>query len=183
MSLSDELLADFEDEGMNVDGTERLNALATIEEEMESEPNADSSQPVSYEQSVKSVAKLFYSQKLADVMSNIELFSKTKRTSVSGPVELDPEYQVIVEANEITVEITDELGETLVPFICVVTCWLFSDIVLLPGYFAGSTFSCRLYACLTLDIGILTNELIILTADHLQQKYFLDIIFFGRVLY
>ena len=111
MSLSDELLADFEDEGMNVDGTERKNALATIDEEMETEGGNETARSIGYDQSVRSVAKLFDSKKLRDVMDNIATFSKKKRGSVSGPVELDPEYQVIVEANEITVEITDELGK------------------------------------------------------------------------
>lgn len=106
MSLSDELLADFEDEGMNTDGTEAKPMLDTIEEEMETanEPNNYASK------TVKDVAKLYSSSKLQNVMSNISEFSKTDRRSVAGPVELDPEYQVIVEANQITVEIDEEIG-------------------------------------------------------------------------
>lgn len=114
MSLSDELLADFEDEGMNVDGTE--SKLSTIKEE-ETEMDTDLINPtvpgikMDYTRSVKSVAKLYNSKKLNCVMSNIAEFSEKKRGPVSGPVEMDPEYQVIVEANQITVEITDEIGE------------------------------------------------------------------------
>lgn len=33
--------------------------------------------------------------------------------TVAGPVEADPEYQLIVEANNITVEIDNEISETL----------------------------------------------------------------------
>lgn len=32
---------------------------------------------------------------------------------MAGPVEADPEYQLIVEANNITVEIDNEISETL----------------------------------------------------------------------
>lgn len=105
MSLSDELMADFEDEGMNTDGTEAKPMLATIDEEMETNESNDYAN-----KKVEDVAKLFSSEKLQSVMKNIDEFSKHDRTSVAGPVELDPEYQVIVEANQITVEIDEEIG-------------------------------------------------------------------------
>lgn len=35
--------------------------------------------------------------------------------SVAGPVEADPEYQLIVEANNITVEIDNEISKSLQP--------------------------------------------------------------------
>ena len=119
MSLSDELLADFEDEGMNVDGTEsKLSAIK--EEEEDAEMDTDMINPaapgikIDHANSVRAVAKLYGSKKLNAVMSNIEQFSEKKRGPVSGPVEMDPEYQVIVEANQITVEITDEIGKVFV---------------------------------------------------------------------
>lgn len=112
MSLSDELLADFEDEGMNIDGTETRTALPTIKEEMDTE---DIKPDITDESaSVKSVARLFGSDQLNSVVQSIEMFSRKDRTSVSGPVELDPEYQVIVEANQITVEIENEIGGYLI---------------------------------------------------------------------
>lgn len=116
MSLSDELLADFEDEGMNVDGTESSKGLPTIHEEAAScmELDEKSTEAVDYEKTVRSVAKLYGSKKLETVMSNISKFSEMKRGAVVGPVESDAEYQVIVEANQITVEITDELGMYLI---------------------------------------------------------------------
>lgn len=108
MSLSDELLADFEDEGMNIDGTETRSMLPTIKEEMDTEdikPDITGGSA-----SVKSVAKLYNSDQLNSVVESIEMFSRNDRKSVSGPVELDPEYQVIVEANQITVEIDNEIS-------------------------------------------------------------------------
>lgn len=108
MSLSDELLADFEDEGMNMDGSEKPG-LPAISEEMETDELKDVVTDTSG--NVRNVAKLYGSQRLNVVMKDIEDFSKRERGAVSGPVEMDPEYQVIVEANQMTVEIDDELSK------------------------------------------------------------------------
>ena len=45
-------------------------------------------------------------------MEKIEAFSAKERTSgdASGPVEADPEYQLIVEANNLAAELDDEIG-------------------------------------------------------------------------
>jgi len=59
----------------------------------------------------RSVAKLSDSHRLAEVMCSIEEFSKKQRGPVNGPVELDPEYQVIVNANSLTVDIDNEISK------------------------------------------------------------------------
>ena len=45
-------------------------------------------------------------------MDKIDGFSAKQRTAgdVSGPVEADPEYQLIVEANNLAAELDDEIG-------------------------------------------------------------------------
>ena len=45
-------------------------------------------------------------------MDKIEAFSARQRTAgdASGPVEADPEYQLIVEANNLAAELDDEIG-------------------------------------------------------------------------
>jgi U4/U6 small nuclear ribonucleoprotein PRP31 len=66
--------------------------------------------------SVKSIAKLLDSEKLTSITSRIEFYQKqaaskaTSRTELVGPVEQDPEYKLIVEANNITVEIDSEIN-------------------------------------------------------------------------
>lgn len=47
-------------------------------------------------------------------MLQIEKYSKIPRKSadIIGPVESDPEYQLIVEANNMAVDIDDEIGIT-----------------------------------------------------------------------
>jgi len=49
-------------------------------------------------------------------MSQIEKHSKVPRKSadIVGPVESDPEYQLIVEANNMAVDIDNEIGDCTV---------------------------------------------------------------------
>ena len=104
MSLADELLADLEEaaEEGDVDFRDHDDE---IEEAMETTDSLDSDS-----KSVKSVAKLKDSKQLNDVLSGIEKFSNQPRDKVFGPVEVDPEYQLIVEANNLTAEIDNEVN-------------------------------------------------------------------------
>jgi len=45
---------------------------------------------------------------------------------VSGPIEADPEYQLIVEANNVTVEIDNEISE-----FCLIHCMEFTAFFML----------------------------------------------------
>ena len=68
--------------------------------------------------SVKSIAKLLESEKLNTVRKKIDFYKneemKNGRQSslkdIIGPVEQDPEYKLIVEANNLTVEIDSEIN-------------------------------------------------------------------------
>lgn len=105
MSLADELLADLED-----GGEEELEA---VEADPTDVPMDVGDMPASEapEESVKSIAKLLGSEQLSDVMEQIEYFSKLKgKRQVSGLLEADPEYQLIIEANNVTVEIDNEIS-------------------------------------------------------------------------
>ncbi|XP_052788119.1 U4/U6 small nuclear ribonucleoprotein Prp31-like [Mya arenaria] len=107
MSLADELLADFEDAGEEVEENEgegQMLELAEIDDvTMET-------QTVS-KNSVRNIAKLRDGEELTEVMKKIEQYSKQKRKeAVAGPVEFDPEYQLIVQANNLTVEIDNEIN-------------------------------------------------------------------------
>jgi U4/U6 small nuclear ribonucleoprotein PRP31 len=48
-------------------------------------------------------------------MKRIEDYSKTIRTAqdITGPVEADPEYLLIVEANNIAAEIDEEISKSV----------------------------------------------------------------------
>lgn len=62
--------------------------------------------------SVRHLAKLLDSEQLKRIIEKIEVYQKetTKRFEIIGPVEQDPEYKLIVEANNLTVEIDNEIN-------------------------------------------------------------------------
>lgn len=105
MSLADELLADLEgeDEG-------EFDEEAVPEDEVKVESN-----PMEIDikiTSVRALAQLRDSPKLKKIMKDMEMY-KTKRrtcTEIVGPVENDPEYQLIVEANDLAVLIDDDIA-------------------------------------------------------------------------
>jgi U4/U6 small nuclear ribonucleoprotein PRP31 len=111
MSLADELLADLEemDGGQGGSSTDQNNI--SKDEKMETEqisalnclPNVNS---------VNAVAKLKDSILLQETMRKIDFYTKHQRKStaeIQGPVEHDPEYLLIVDANNLLVEIDNEI--------------------------------------------------------------------------
>jgi len=61
--------------------------------------------------SVRQVCKLRDSEQLARVMKQIEETTKSRASDdLVGPVESDPEYKLIVEANTLAVEIDNEIS-------------------------------------------------------------------------
>ncbi|XP_055630409.1 U4/U6 small nuclear ribonucleoprotein Prp31 [Toxorhynchites rutilus septentrionalis] len=125
MSLADELLADLEDDN---DDTEELL------ESVKQEPKYDATEPLVSEDeeeaavvadvkdepmevdvkvdSIREICKLRDSDRLCNVLSQIEMFAKNPRktSEMIGNVESDPEYQLIVEANNIAVDIDNEIS-------------------------------------------------------------------------
>uniref|UniRef100_A0A7N8WZ50 U4/U6 small nuclear ribonucleoprotein Prp31 n=1 Tax=Mastacembelus armatus TaxID=205130 RepID=A0A7N8WZ50_9TELE len=116
MSLADELLADLEEagdegeDGLYPEGEEgdsdgepaqgmTEGVLEAIPEEMEVD--------YSKTESVTSIAKLRNSKQFAEIMDKISGYIGKQ---LSGPVEADPEYRLIVAANNLTVEIDNELN-------------------------------------------------------------------------
>uniref|UniRef100_A0A672HTB1 U4/U6 small nuclear ribonucleoprotein Prp31 n=1 Tax=Salarias fasciatus TaxID=181472 RepID=A0A672HTB1_SALFA len=106
MSLADELLADLEEagdegeDGLYPEGDEGDN----IPEEMEVD--------YSKAESVASIAKLRNSKQFSEIIDKISVYigKQRKNSEVAGPVEADPEYRLIVAANNLTVEIDNELN-------------------------------------------------------------------------
>uniref|UniRef100_A0A673LUX0 U4/U6 small nuclear ribonucleoprotein Prp31 n=1 Tax=Sinocyclocheilus rhinocerous TaxID=307959 RepID=A0A673LUX0_9TELE len=110
MSLADELLADLEEAGEEEDGdgepgeNQADGGLEDIPEEMEVDYSGT--------ESVTSIAKLRHSKPFAEIIDKIDHYvgNQRKNSEVSGPVEADPEYRLIVAANNLTVEIDNELN-------------------------------------------------------------------------
>lgn len=104
MSLADELLADLDDiEDEEVDANQDEGNIAEAME-MEELPSDDSSK------SVKTIAKLRDSEEFRNTLQQMDHFLENPRSrdTVLGPVEEDPEYKLIVSANNLTVEIDNE---------------------------------------------------------------------------
>ncbi|XP_022105100.1 U4/U6 small nuclear ribonucleoprotein Prp31-like isoform X1 [Acanthaster planci] len=107
MSLADELLADLEEIAEEGDEVEAVNDddgdIEDVEEiSMDVDTKVDS---------ITSIAKLRHSKELKNVMGQIEYFQENPRKEeVVGPVEADPEYQLIVQANNLSVEIDNEIN-------------------------------------------------------------------------
>lgn len=107
MSLADELLADL---GEYDD--EEIIDNAVVKEEPDDPDGMDTNDthPVDLKKSVRQIAKLCDSAELQTCLTEMDTFLENPRTrdSVFGPVELDPEYQLIVQANNLTAEIDNE---------------------------------------------------------------------------
>ncbi|XP_038064424.1 U4/U6 small nuclear ribonucleoprotein Prp31-like [Patiria miniata] len=107
MSLADELLADLEEiaeEGVEAEAVnDEDEDIQDVDEiGMDVDTKADS---------ITSIAKLRHSKELKNVMAQIEYFQENPRKEeVVGPVEADPEYQLIVQANNLSVEIDNEIN-------------------------------------------------------------------------
>jgi len=112
MSLADELLADLEDdeeeESME---TEELADLANAKSTEITENYSMKQKTTNISSSVKDVARLYHSDRLKDVLERIKEFSGKARKAeeLQGPVEADPEYLLIVDANNLAAEIDDEI--------------------------------------------------------------------------
>lgn len=132
MSLADELLADLEE-------TEAEDLAELVKDELDSDaedaamdeahhPNGqggdvkddfsddDHQHPTAMDvdvrvSSIRELCKLRDSERLAGVLSQIDVYIDKPRKSneMIGNVESDPEYQLIVEANSLAVEIDNEI--------------------------------------------------------------------------
>lgn len=108
MSLHDQLLADLEDlDGGLESGAEGEDAeAAMIDAAQAMETAADGL----VAESVHDIAKVANGPELAAVLERIQHYTDNPQEQVVGPVEEDPQYKLIVEANNLTVEIDNEIG-------------------------------------------------------------------------
>ncbi|KAG1667248.1 U4/U6 small nuclear ribonucleoprotein Prp31 [Nymphon striatum] len=107
MSLADELLADLEEGGDGED--EQYLAKNDIIEEIEPVTEVMEVE-VQKDDSIRDIAKLRDSDMMNNIMSEIERRMKEERkVDMVEPIEANPEYKLIVEANNLAVEIDNEI--------------------------------------------------------------------------
>lgn len=107
MSLADELLADLEEnEPENVD--ESASQIEEREMNLRNEPMEQDDVQI---RSVREICKLRDSKRLAYIIDQVMSYSAKSRKSaeIVGPVESDPEYRLIVEANNTAAELDAEI--------------------------------------------------------------------------
>lgn len=114
MSLADELLADLE-ENDNEDLYEEMEVEPEVKEEKPDIKTLIPEQDTTQINSVRELCKLRDSELLTNIIKQIESYSGRIRRAadIIGPVESDPEYQLIVEANNIAADIDGEIGKLL----------------------------------------------------------------------
>jgi U4/U6 small nuclear ribonucleoprotein PRP31 len=106
MSLADELLADLDDIGDDLGNEESDQQEDDIMEATEGLAEPSNLATLS----VQAFAQLANSDRLNKMMESIEAYLEDPRTDrVIGPVEADPEYQLIVDSNNILVEMDNEI--------------------------------------------------------------------------
>ena len=110
MSLVEELMADLEDDDEDLEIPE-----VKQEDDMETEdvkPSKLELEQIPKAHSIFDVAQLHKSEEVEQIMSKIEKFAKRVRKphELLGPVEADPEYLLIVDANNLAAKIDNELG-------------------------------------------------------------------------
>lgn len=109
MSLADELLADLEDNDQDDLPIEEESEMMEAEEHPDIKDFIQ--QDTTQINSVREICKLRDSEMLQIIIKQIEGFgSKIRKAGdVIGPVETDPEYQLIVEANNLAQDIDNEI--------------------------------------------------------------------------
>jgi U4/U6 small nuclear ribonucleoprotein prp31 len=115
MSLADELLADLEEDNDYDESLllrpEAFNDVKNFDSNNDQSMDVD--QPSN--SSVRALAQIRDSSELKKVMIEIDKRLASKNTlmsksSIDGPVEAHPEYKLIVDANNITVLIEDDIN-------------------------------------------------------------------------
>lgn len=111
MSLADELLADLEENDQDdlEDILEPSEAPQIKVEDVKEEPMEQDTTQIS---SVRELCKLRDSETLKNIIEQVKAFSSRtrKQSDIIGPVESDPEYQLIVEANNTAADVDNEIG-------------------------------------------------------------------------
>ncbi|XP_071447282.1 U4/U6 small nuclear ribonucleoprotein Prp31-like [Hetaerina americana] len=109
MSLADELLADLEegDDAEEQNDVEMPVAQGALTNE--TIPSIEDQTKITC---VRQIAKLRDSDRLKNIMKQIEEYAGVPRIHGKsiGPADADPEYQIIVEANNLAVDIDTEIG-------------------------------------------------------------------------
>jgi U4/U6 small nuclear ribonucleoprotein PRP31 len=108
--MDPDLLNDLED----LEGD--LIIKETQEESSDSEAMVETDQAlldsIKKAKDVRTVAKLYHSKQLKDILDNLNYYTNSPNVLLrtDGPIEEDPQYKLIVQANDLTSEIDHEMN-------------------------------------------------------------------------
>ncbi|PSN36890.1 U4/U6 small nuclear ribonucleoprotein Prp31 [Blattella germanica] len=110
MSLADELLADLEEQDQEDVRDQFLDSAKALD--INPNPTVMPMEEDIKITSIREIAKLRDSERLQNIMNQIDDYITRPRRAedIVGPVEADPEYQLIVEANNVAVDIDNEIA-------------------------------------------------------------------------
>ncbi|GFG30818.1 hypothetical protein Cfor_10880 [Coptotermes formosanus] len=110
MSLADELLADLEEQDQDDIKEQYMESAVALD--IKPNPTVVPMEEDIKITSIREIATLRDSERLRNIMDEIDDYSTKSRKAedIVGPVEADPEYQLIVEANNVAVDIDNEIA-------------------------------------------------------------------------
>lgn len=110
MSLADELLADLEEQDQDDIKEQYMESAMALD--IKPNPTVVPMEEDIKITSIREIATLRDSERLGNIMDQIDDYSTKSRKAedIVGPVESDPEYQLIVEANNVAVDIDNEIA-------------------------------------------------------------------------
>jgi len=110
MSLADELLADLEEQDQDDIKEQCMESAMALD--IKPNPTVVPMEEDIKITSIREIATLRDSERLRNIMDQIDDYRAKPRKAedIVGPVEADPEYQLIVEANNVAVDIDNEIA-------------------------------------------------------------------------
>ncbi|KAG5437369.1 hypothetical protein PCANB_000800 [Pneumocystis canis] len=99
----------FSNGGMMLKTHENLNNLNVIKNSKKKEENVVEKPFLGRMQRVSEIATLLKSKWVQNILERIDAYSRVKTTSFHGHIEDNPEYQLIVDANNLVVEVDNEI--------------------------------------------------------------------------
>jgi U4/U6 small nuclear ribonucleoprotein PRP31 len=97
---------------MDTDLLADLESLGEEEEQIKSHDDEESIGNVEMEmkcESLGSLTKIFHSPQLEQLLQKIDKFDHRSEYYNSGPIEQDPEYNIVVQSNTLSVELDYEI--------------------------------------------------------------------------
>lgn len=113
MSDLDDLLADLDDSGNESSHSAQGDHIDDEEKAIVNGHATDKEAKVAATNDVSKIARLLYSEEMQATLREIGEYSGKEQRRILGIIEADPEYKLIVKANDISMEIDEEIKRVI----------------------------------------------------------------------